>query len=66
MKVSYKQIENAVRVAKAQTFLGDSDTTANLIRRLYESRDTVHTQQKELEFVDTNSKCLIANFLMYS
>jgi len=57
-----KQIENAIKLAMAQTSSGGSDTPGDLARRLYGSRDAVHTQQEEVEFFDADSKLLVANF----
>ena len=62
MTASAKQIENAIKLALAQTSFGGSDTTVDLARRLYGSRDAVHTQQEEIELVDADSKLLVANF----
>lgn len=59
---STKQIESAIRLAMAQTASGGFDTTVDLAKRLYGSRDAVHTQQEEIELIDADSKLLVANF----
>lgn len=46
----------------AQTASGGFDTTVDLAKRLYGSRDAVHTQQEEIELIDADSKLLVANF----
>lgn len=59
------QIENAIRLAAAQSAAGNSDTEIDLKIRLYGSRAAVHCQQEQIELVDTNSMQLVARFSKY-
>lgn len=56
------EIEGAIWLATVQSTSENHDPKSDLLSRLYESRDAVRTQQKEIDYVNLISDQLIASF----